>query len=121
MTAVPPPVAQLDATVAEAIRSVHRARWVILFAVIAALVAAVGLLGWQDWQQHQELRASCEFFQPLTGLPVTVVPPAVRPSKTGVTLIAGSRIAYAGQGCGTLPPAAPSLAKWAKFYRITLP
>lgn len=117
----PPPVAQLDAAVAQAIRSVHRARWAVLFAVIAALVIAVGMLGWQDWQQRQELRASCEFFLPLTTLPVTVVPPAVRPSETGVTLIAGSRAAYAGEGCGALPPAAPSLVTWARYYRITLP
>lgn len=121
MTAPPPPVDQLDAAVAQAIRSVHRARWAVLLAVIIALVAAVGLLGWQDWQQRQELRASCGFFLPLTSLPVMAVPPAARPSKTGVTLIAGSRTAYAGEGCGALPPAAPSLVRWARYYRIRLP
>jgi hypothetical protein len=121
MTAAPPPVAQLDETVVRAIRSVHRARWIFLLAVVAAMAAAVGMLGWQDWQQHRQLHASCQFWSLLAPLPITVVPPARRPSELGVLLVADSRDAFAGQQCGTLPPAAPSLLHWAAYYGVPLP
>lgn len=117
----PRPVADLDDTLRSALRGYHRSRWITLAAVTLLLAAAVIVLGVLYLQQDARLRASCEFWLALTPLPVTIVPPNTKPTPVSVNLIAGSRVAYAGQGCGRMPPAAPSLVKWAHFYGIRLP
>jgi hypothetical protein len=142
MTAAPQPVTVIDEKVARAIHDVHKQRWAFLWALLTAMGAALVLVGVLAWQEHdqigvqrqqlavqqqhlaaqdRELRASCGFWEPLTPLPVTIIPPAKRPVPTNVHLIAGARVAYAGQRCGKLPPASPSLTYWAKVDGVPLP
>lgn len=75
--------------------------------------------------QQKAIEAGCSFWAPLVSLPVTIVPPANKPSKVGVQILAGSRIGYAGQchppNWAPMPPADPSLVKWARIYHIPLP
>ena len=75
--------------------------------------------------EHRAIEAGCGFWEPLVGLPVMVVPPNNKPTKLSVRIIAGARRGYAGQctppDWPKMPPADPSLVKWAKYYRITLP
>lgn len=137
--AAPRPVSDVDAELRRTIRAVYRTRWVVAGAVIAALLGAVGFLGMlaygqreqiaaqhaqiagqraQIVQQAKQLRSSCAFFHPLTGLPVTIPANGKPPAALGVQIIAGARTAYDGQGCGKLPPPAPSLVTWARHYKI---
>lgn len=137
--AAPRPVTDVDRELRRTIRSVYRTRWVIVAAVVAVLAGAVACLGVlygsqrmqvtqqrdqiaqqhaQIVQQERQLQSSCEFFRPLTGLPVTVPPNGKPPAALGVQIIAGARIAYDGQGCGHMPPPSPSLVTWARHYRI---
>jgi hypothetical protein len=71
-------------------------------------------------KQEKELHASCDFWGTLAGIPITTVPPATKPSKLGVSIIVRSRVAYEGQGCRKLPPADPSVRKWAAYYHLPL-
>lgn len=68
-------------------------------------------------QQQEELRSDCPFFYPLAIAPL---PPGVKPTKLGISIITASRAAYLGHSCGTLPPPALSLVKWAAYYRLPL-
>ena len=75
--------------------------------------------------EQKAIEAGCSFWQPLVSLPVTIVPPANKPTKLSVRILAGARIGYAGQ-CRPprwplITPADPSLVKWAKIYRISMP
>jgi hypothetical protein len=121
VTAGPRPVADLDAAVAGALKYYHRSRWVTAIGAIALLAAAVAVLGVLYLQQDTRLRASCGFWRTLAPLPVTPAPGVARPSRLGVLIVTGSREAYAGQGCGQLPPADPSVRRWAAYYKIDVP
>jgi hypothetical protein len=114
----PRPVTDLDEHLSATLTAVHRARWIFLASLGAVLVAAVIILGVVVHQQQSALRASCHWWRVLAPVPVTIVPPARKPSVLSVTLIAGAREAYAGQRCGHLPPAAPSLRRWAAYYHV---
>lgn len=117
----PQAVSDLDESLTRAIGRVHQARWIILAVTGVILVAAVSVLSVMLLRDQSELQASCHFWKPLTTLPVTVAPPAKVPSEVGVNLVVAARIAYQGQECGPLPPAAPSLLQWAAYYRIPVP
>lgn len=64
---------------------------------------------------------ACDFWYPLTSIPVTSPPGAKKPTKLGVTIIAGARESYKGQ-CDPphppLPPPPPSLVRWAAYYHV---
>lgn len=74
--------------------------------------------------QQKAISAACDFWYPLTALPVTTSITTGRPTALSVHIIAGARESYAGQ-CHSpyppLPPPDPSLTRWAKVYRIPLP
>jgi hypothetical protein len=114
----PKPVADLDEALRASLRDYHRTRWLGALAILTLLSAAVIVLGVLYVQQGARLRASCEFWRTLGALPVAVTKQAPQPSKLGVSIIAESRAAYAGQGCGRLPPADPSFARWARAYHL---
>lgn len=114
----PRPVADVDRLIRSSLRDYHRARWLTAAGVIAVLCAAVIILAILYAQQDGRLTASCQFWRTLAPLPVTIAEQTGRPSSLGVSIIAESRAAYAGQGCGKLPPADPSFAKWAKYYHL---
>lgn len=132
MTAASPrPVADVDEELRRAIRAAYKDRWAIGLAAVSLLVGAVVFLGVLAGQQHaqiiqqhaqivrqeKQLQSSCDFFRPLTPLPVTV-PPGKKPPPLGVQIIAGARTAYAGQECGQLPSPSRSLVTWASYYDI---
>lgn len=79
------------------------------------------------WSSHNasiqsgQISAACNFWRPLAPLPVTVVKGTAKPTRVSVTLIAGARDAYARQCPGKIPPADPSLVKWAAYYHVPLP
>jgi hypothetical protein len=116
--ASPKTVADIDETLRASLRDYQRTRWVTAAAVVAVLCAAVVVLGVLYIQQGARLRASCEFWRTLAPLPVTTVQPAGRPSRLGVAIIAESRTAYAGQGCGKPPPPDSSFVQWARYYHL---
>lgn len=72
--------------------------------------------------EQKAITAACDFWYPLTSLPITVMPPMTKPNVISVQIIAGARESYAGQCAGRapLPPPALSLIKWAKFYHISV-
>lgn len=72
-------------------------------------------------RQQKELQASCSFWKQLGTAPVTPIPPVTRPSKLGISIVVGSRFAYLGENCGTLPVPSPELEKWAAYYQLSLP
>jgi hypothetical protein len=117
-----------DASLKAAVQQWHRLRWITV-GVLAALftlgllAAAAVLIA----QQHrlsiddQRLTASCQFYGSLAGFPLTQVPGTSKPSKLGVGILAGGRVAFTGQDCpGTLPPPSPLLVKWAAIYHDPL-
>jgi hypothetical protein len=142
----PRPVAEVDQNLFEALTPLHRVRWITLTGFGCLLVAAVIILAVLYGGDHSQLaterglaarqqqvitaqqvalarqaaaiKASCRFYQSLTAVPVTPVPPVKRPSKVLVQLVAGARAAYRGEGCGKLPPAPASLVHWAKVYGV---
>jgi len=71
-------------------------------------------------QQQAELHASCKFWKVLASADVQPPPPAPKPSRLGVTIVADSRIAFLGQSCGQIPDASASLVKWAAYYHLPL-
>ena len=117
----PQPVSDIDSQLRTTLREAHRLRGYMLAAVVLLLITAVTVLAVTVAGQQSELKASCEFWQPLTGLPVTAVPPQKMPAALSVDLIVAARAAYSGQGCGKIPPPSPSLVKWAEFYGIKVP
>ena len=117
----PQPVSDIDSQLRTALREARRLRGYLLGAVVLLLIAAVVVVAVTAAGQQSELKASCEFWKPLTSLPVTVVPPLKKPTALSVSLIIASRSAYGGQGCGKIPPPSPSLVRWAGYYRIKVP
>lgn len=124
----PRPTDDIDQALRKNLKQVFRMRWYLFGAVFAVLLVAVVVMAviignqQSDIQsQHGELQASCEFWRALAPLPASFQPPAKAPSELSVTLISGARSAFAGQDCGTIPPAAPSLVTWARYYRIKTP
>jgi hypothetical protein len=120
MSEDPRGVADVDAALPKWTQDFHRARWLAAAGVIAVLACAVIVLGVLYVQQQSRLGASCGFWRSLASLPVASAPNG-RPSRLGITIVAGGRAAYAGQGCGKLPPADPSVTRWAPFYKIRVP
>jgi hypothetical protein len=116
----PRPVADVDKLIRASLRDYQRTRWLTAAGVIAVLCAAVITLAVLYAQQNGRLSASCRFWRTLAPLPVTIAQQTGRPSSLGISIIAESRAAYAGQDCGKLPPADPSFAKWAKFYHLPI-
>jgi hypothetical protein len=121
--APPPPrkVDDVDALLTRNLRSAHRIRWIMVAAVFTLMAGAIAAMALVIAQQQDELHSSCYVWRILSPQPVTIMKGATRPTPLGVSLIAGARDAFAGQRCGNLPPADPSLVKWAKFYGIPLP
>lgn len=122
------PVFNPDPDLLQAARRFHRIRWAAV-AVLAAIVAAAiavgaGMLVSQNNQLRSDearLLSACDFYRPLTPLPVSVNPASGKPTELSVSIIAGAREAYIGQGCGRIPAAAPSVIKWAAYYHIRMP
>lgn len=76
--------------------------------------------------QNKAISAACDFWYPLTSLPVTTNITTGKPTELSVRIIAGARESYNGQcvnipGRPPLPPADPSVTRWAKIYGIALP
>jgi hypothetical protein len=75
--------------------------------------------------QQKAISTACDFWYPLTSLPVTIVGGQTRPTELSVRLIAGAREGYNGQchqpDWPPMPPPAPSLQRWAKFYHLPDP
>jgi hypothetical protein len=63
--------------------------------------------------------SACSFYADLSGLPVTLTASG-RPSELGVAIIAHSRGAFRGSGCGgELPPPSPTFAHWAPYFHLS--
>lgn len=116
--ATPTTVDAIDEAVRSSLRDYQRTRWAAAAAVVAVLCAAVVVLGVLYIGQGARLRASCEFWRTLAPLPVTIAQQTGKPSRLGVSIIAESREAYEGQGCGKPPPADPAFARWARYYHL---
>jgi hypothetical protein len=142
----PRPVADVDQNLPDVIRAFHRTRWYVLLGAGILLTGAVVFLlvtghsrdvalareqqlaaqqaGQLAAQQrllraeHAANHASCRFWASIAALDVQPPPPAPRPSKALVTIVASARDAYAGQSCGRLPPASGSLTRWARYYQV---
>jgi hypothetical protein len=69
----------------------------------------------------RQLHASCGFWRSIAPIPVVAAGSRVKPSLLGVAIVLEARAAYAGQHCGTLPPADPSLITWAHYYHLNVP
>lgn len=72
--------------------------------------------------QQKAITAACDFWYPLTPLPVTIVTGQTKPTELSVRIISGARESYAGQ-CGNddkppLPPPDPTFAHWANVYHL---
>lgn len=123
----PKPVVDVDAQLLRVIQNVHKARWVVLIVLGIMAIGAIIFMGvvissqsTQISEQRNELRADCSIWGSLAGLPATVNPDTGRPSKFSVALIAESRFAYRGKGCGTPAPLDPSEVRWARYYHISV-
>lgn len=68
--------------------------------------------------QQAALQSSCRFWEALTSLPAAPTPPATRPSRVLIVLIASGRDAQAGEHCGPLPAAPADLTHWAQVYNV---
>jgi hypothetical protein len=97
---------------------------------LTALITILFLIDF-FWSSHTQdlteqkaasiIAKACDFWYPLTSLPVTVPAGSRRPTELSVQIIAGAREGYAGQ-CSPphrpLPPPDPSFTRWAAFYRV---
>lgn len=69
-------------------------------------------------KQQRQIRASCNFYADLAGLPLANGPDG-KPSELGVKIISDSRGAWDGLGCpGTLAPPSASYVRGAALYRL---
>jgi hypothetical protein len=121
---------ELDAQFYTLLRRWHRLRWIVLsvtaIVLVAAIAVAVIVLYSSNKNTQRQLRqdevrltASCEFFQPLTGIALMPSPKTGRPTEALVQIVAGARIAFQGQGCpGKMLAPDPSLGRWAAYYHI---
>lgn len=70
-------------------------------------------------ETNRALHSSCDFYHDLAGLPPSPVATGKPPTKLGVSIIVHSRLAFRGDHCaGTIPPASPALARWARYYHL---
>ena len=120
-TGDPRPVSDVDTIVAEAVRRNRRLYLSAIGALTVLLAAAVTVGTVVIINQGNELLASCGVWRSLAVLPVTPTPPVKHPSRLGVGIVLSTRYAYVGQGCGTLPPADPSLIAGARYYHLRVP
>lgn len=110
----PEPVSDIDDQLQRSLRGMYRARWWGVGVLALALAAAVAVGAFVILQQQQRLQASCQFYRLIATLPI----PAAHQSREGILLVLDSRGSYRGEGCGTLPPAAPSLLHWSAYYHL---
>lgn len=92
---------------------------VILFALMVLLAAAnLFFTASEVHGLRAAVLASCAFAADLGGAPV-VTAPGGKASRLGVSIVADSRAQWRHLGCpGHLAPAAPSFARWARFYHL---
>lgn len=115
----PRPVAEIDDRLFDALRPLHRVRWITLTTYALFITAAVIILAVLYRNQMEAIRTSCRFYGAIAGIPAQPAPPAnTPPSKVLITLIAGARDSYVGQGCGPLPAPSAGLTHWASVYHI---
>lgn len=97
-----------------------RRAFVVLTLIVFGLSAAALYIGVRQVNAfNTALHAQCRFDSDIGGAPITVNPATGKPSKLGVQIVTDARTAYEGLHCpGILPPAAPSLLKWARYYRL---
>lgn len=73
---------------------------------------------------QKSIASDCDFWYPLTSLPVTVNITTGKPTELSVQIITGARESYAGQCTDDgvhrppLPPPDPSLIRWARYYHL---
>ena len=109
------PVTDIDSQLAATLRAAHRGRWAAVLATLILLLAGLASLGYTARANMIRLQSSCSFYRVLGTAPVVLSPPT---AKLGVALIIDARRAYAGQGCGTLPPPSPALVQLAGRYEL---
>lgn len=109
----------LDQNLQAAINQFHRARWIAMGALAAAVLIAITLGGIQLAVDQSRLTASCHWYRDIGTAPISLNPRTNAPSELGVRLIVDARSAFSGQGCaGSLPPASPALRHWAAVYHV---
>ena len=112
------PTRDIDSRLAADLRATHRGRWAAVGAALILLIAGLTAIGYTALTDMSRLSASCSFYK-LTGtIPPTLSPPT---AKLGVAFILDARLAYSGQGCGSLPPPSPALVQLASRYGLRLP
>lgn len=114
----PEPVGDIDAKLVKTMTSIHRIRWIAIMVLGILVVIAIGTMAIVISAQQDQLRSDCEVWGSLSGLPVTIPQGAKRPAQFSVVIIAESRVAFSGKGCGKLPPADPSELHWAAYYNV---
>lgn len=114
----PRPTRDLDDQLSGAVRGLHRVRWALTWVTAAVIIAALIILTLIVSGQVAQLRASCAFWRTLTTVPVQVAGPGKPPSRLAVSIVAGARAAYRGEGCGKPPPASPTFTHWAPYYHL---
>lgn len=80
---------------------------------------SVGDVRRQQTALHGAVLKLCKFNADLGGAPITVNPATGKASLLGVSIVVDARQVWHGLGCpGRLPRAAPSLVKWARYYKL---
>lgn len=113
----PEPVGDIDARLMKTISGVHRLRWIALIVLGVVLASAIAVMGLVISDQQTQLRSDCALWRSIGTLPVQILPGATKPTLFNVTIIAESRAAYIGQGCGKIPPN-PAEKLWADYFHI---
>lgn len=135
----PREVSTIDKELQHTVSQVHRGRWYAIgvlgfFLLVAVVVLSVVVSDQQGElaqtrtalaqaqaalvRAHQQLDSSCAFYRNIALVPLATTPP---PSAVGVTLLITARIAYVGEGCGSLPPPTATLKHFAQKYGIQVP
>lgn len=126
----PKPSGDMDAELAGVLHRSRRLMTIIGVAILALLVAAIGSDTWLlanaagesgrvDAIVQTHTSGLCAFMADLADVPVTVNPATGQASKLGVKIITDARGSFRRLACtGPEPPAAPSLIKWAHFYKL---
>jgi hypothetical protein len=93
---------------------------VVLFLV--AMLFSVITRNQAERAATRAISAACDFWEPLTSLPVTIPAGSKKPTQLSVKIITGARESYEGQCAGDghppLPPPDPSVVKWAALYHL---